>query len=74
VSEDVRPRDLSNGALLSRCSDEYLIGVIKNGGASVGLSEVMPASGKSMSEEEINNIVQYVRSEICGCQYAKESE
>ena len=73
LREGIRPRDLSNGALLSMRTDEFLFDVIKNGGDSVGLSEVMPPSGKSMSEEEINNVVQYVRSEICKCQYVKES-
>ena len=73
LSEGIRPRDLSMGALLSMRTDEFLFGVIKNGGASVGFSEVMPPSGKSMSEEEIKNVVQYIRSEICKCQYVKES-
>lgn len=74
LSEGIKPRDLSRGELLSMRTDEFLFGVIKNGGAFAGLSEVMPPSGKSMSEEEINNIVQYIRSEICKCQFVKERE
>lgn len=73
LSEGIRPRDLSMGALLSIRTDEFLYGVIKNGGASVGLSEVMPPFGVSMSDEEMKNVVQYVRSEICNCQYIKDS-
>ncbi len=73
LSEGIRPRDLSMGALLSIRTDEFLFGIIKNGGASVGFSEVMPPFGVSMSDEEIKNVVQYVRSEICNCQYIKDS-
>ena len=72
LSESIRPRDLSRGELLSMRTDEFLFDVIKNGGASVGLSEAMPPSGRSMSDEEMKNVVQYVRSEICKCQYVKE--
>ncbi len=73
LSEGIKPRDLSRGELLSMRTDEFLFDVIKNGGASAGLSEVMPPSGISLSDEEIKNLVQYVRSEICKCQYIKES-
>ncbi len=66
---DVPPRDLSNSELLSTRTDEFLFKVIKNGGPSVGFSEnMMPFSG-TLSDEEIRNIISYIRSDICKCKY-----
>lgn len=66
----VKPRDLSNKALLSLRSDEYLFKVIKLGGKSVGLSDSMPLWGTTFSDVEINNVIKYLRSEICKCKYS----
>jgi len=68
-SLDVKPRDLSDKSMLSARTDNFLFGVIRNGGASVGLSESMTPWGTTLSDEEIRNIVKYIRTEICKCQY-----
>lgn len=68
-SLDVPPRDLTSKSILSTRTDQFLFGVIKNGGASVGLSESMSPWGTTFSDEEITNIVNYIRTEICKCKY-----
>ncbi len=68
-SLDVKPRDLTNKAIISARSDEYLFKVIKNGGASVGLSESMIPWGTTFSDKEISNLVQHIRANICKCKY-----
>ncbi|MBI3754246.1 MAG: right-handed parallel beta-helix repeat-containing protein [Deltaproteobacteria bacterium] len=69
LGEGIRPRDLSNAELLSARSDEFLFKVIKNGGPSVGFSDAMMNFGATLSDEEIKNIIAYVRKDICKCQY-----
>lgn len=68
-SLDVKPRDLTNKSIISARSDEYLFKVIKNGGASVGLSESMTPWGTTFSDKEISNLVQHIRTNICKCKY-----
>jgi mono/diheme cytochrome c family protein len=66
---DIRPRDLSDAALLSTRTDESLFEVIKHGGKHSGFSEVMPDWGEAFDDEAIRNIVQYVRTDLCKCKY-----
>ena len=67
---DVKPRDLSNPKLMVTKSDDHLFKVIKEGGASVGLSENMTPFNEQMSDEEIKNIIAYLRSDICKCTFS----
>ncbi len=69
---DVKPRNLSNAKLLSMRTDDFLFKVIKNGGASVGFSENMMPFDNTLSDEEIKNVIRYIRSDICKCQYKGE--
>jgi mono/diheme cytochrome c family protein len=65
---DVKPRDLSEAEFLSSKSDAHLFKVIKDGGASVGLTEnMMPFAGQ-LSDKEIRNVIAYLRKEICKCE------
>lgn len=57
----VRPGDLSDPARLSAVSDQYLFDLIKNGGAPIGRPG-MPAFGTALTDEQIREVVQYVRS------------
>ena len=43
-------------------TDEYLYTVIKEGGSAVGLSAFMPALGFNLSDQEIRNLISYLRS------------
>lgn len=73
LGEGIRPRDLSNTELLSARSDEFLFKVIKNGGPAVGFSDAMMSFGSTMGDEEIKNIIAYLRRDICKCQYKGEA-
>ncbi len=64
---DIKPRDLSNAALMSARSDEFLFNAIKFGGKKSGLSEVMPDWGETFDDAGIQNLVQYIRAELCKC-------
>ncbi|MCK5167529.1 MAG: cytochrome c [Rhodospirillaceae bacterium] len=67
---DVKPRDLSNPKLMTTKSDDHLFKVIKEGGASVGLSENMTPFNEQISDEEIKNVIAYLRSDICKCAFS----
>jgi mono/diheme cytochrome c family protein len=66
---DPKPRNLTDAAYLSTKTDEHLYKVISEGGASVGLSPMMAAWGGTLSEQDIWNVIAYIRQDICKCQY-----
>jgi mono/diheme cytochrome c family protein len=57
----VKPADHTNGAIMNRHSDEYLLAVISKGGAQVGRSPMMPAWGAVLKENQIKDIIVYIR-------------
>ncbi len=59
---DPRPRDLSDPAFQKKKSDADLADAIRRGGSGVGLSPLMPPWGRTLSAEEIDQVVLYVRS------------
>jgi cytochrome c553 len=56
----MRPGDLTDPQTLSGASDDYLMGLIKNGGATYG-KPGMPAFGYHLSDAEIRDLIAYVR-------------
>ncbi len=66
---DAKPRDLSDAEFLSSKPDKHLFKVIKEGGAAVGLTENMTPFMGQLSDEEIDNVIVYLRKEICGCEF-----
>jgi len=48
--------------LMDQVSDEYLFAVIKKGGAAVGKNAAMPAWGKQIPDQDIRDIVGFVRT------------
>ena len=48
-------------AYMASVTDEYLVLVIKKGGAAMGKMATMPAWGKRLSDEEIRSIVAHIR-------------
>ena len=58
----VRPADHTNGALMSSRTDTFLRDVIVKGGTGVGLSAFMPAWQGIFNEQEIRDLVAYIRS------------
>ncbi len=47
--------------VLPQRSDEYLQTVIKFGGRAVGLTDFMPALGFNLTEQEIQDLISYLR-------------
>ena len=69
ASLDPKPRDLSSGEYVSTLTDEHIFKVIKEGGESVGKSNLMPAWGAVLSDDKIWDVVAYLRFDICKCQH-----
>ena len=63
-----KPRDLSDAAYVSTLTDDHLLKVISQGGASVGMSPLMPAWEGILKPEDITNVVAYIRADVCKCQ------
>ncbi|HEY5611179.1 MAG TPA: cytochrome c [Thermoanaerobaculia bacterium] len=61
-SLDPKPRDLADPKLQNERTDEDLVGVIRLGGAAVGLSTGMPPWGRALSAREIRNVVAFIRT------------
>jgi len=56
----IRPGDLTDREAMARLSDDYLFGLIKNGGATIG-KPGMPAFGYHLTDPEIRALVAHVR-------------
>lgn len=57
-----RPRDHTDGKYMNTLKNEYLTKVVKQGGPAVGKSPLMPPWGASLNDEQILNVIAYVRS------------
>jgi mono/diheme cytochrome c family protein len=55
------PGLLNDSAVLSKVSDASLQKIIAAGGSGVGKSAMMPPYGATLSEEEINDVIAYIR-------------
>ncbi len=57
-----KARDLTDKASLATVGHKYLFDIIAKGGAAVGKSPLMSPYGVSLKENDIWNVVAYVRS------------
>lgn len=57
-----KPRDYTNASYMKTRSDAELRKVIKEGGAASGFSAVMPPWGGTLSDQDITNVIAYIRS------------
>jgi cytochrome c oxidase cbb3-type subunit 3 len=57
-----KPRDFTDCARMKTMSDETLFTAIKAGGEAVQLSKDMPAWKDGMDDDEIHDLVAYIRS------------
>ncbi len=64
----VQPRDHTDSKSMSTRSDADLFKVIKEGGQSMSKSVLMPPWGDTLSDEEIKDLVVYLRG-LCKCQF-----
>ena len=67
-----KPADHTNGAVMSRLSDKFLIDVISKGGSAVGKSPFMPAWGGSLNDKQIRDIVAFIRTLAAPANRAQE--
>jgi len=59
---DPRPAKHSDGNYMNPLKDDYLFQVIKFGGASVGKSPMMAPLGGSLSDQQIRNVIAFIRT------------
>ena len=64
---DPKPRDLSNAEYVSTLNDTHIKKIVTEGGGANGMSAAMPAWGGIIPEDDINNIIAYVRADVCKC-------
>ena len=57
----IRPGDLGDAERMRQHSDQYLIDIIKHGGAPLGRPG-MPAFGAALRDDDIRALVEYVRN------------
>ena len=60
-----KPRDHTDKDYMSKMSDAEMLSVIKNGGASIGKSPLMPPWGASLKDEQIQDVIAYIRTLCC---------
>ncbi len=59
---ETKPGDLTDCAKMSRLSDEMVFKVIRDGGPAAGLSKAMSRFGDGLEDDEIKQLVLYVRT------------
>jgi mono/diheme cytochrome c family protein len=57
-----KPRDHTKGDYMNALQDDYLFKIIKEGGASVGKSQLMPAWNTQVNDKGIWDLVAFVRT------------
>jgi cytochrome c oxidase cbb3-type subunit 3 len=70
IGLSVQPRDHSDTAGMSTLPATQMFTAIKGGGAAVNKSALMPAWGSVLTDDEINDMVEYLRH-VCKCGAAK---
>ena len=55
------PRNFTVGAEMSKRTDADIMGVIKDGGPSISKSPLMPPWGATLSKEEVDGLLAYIR-------------
>ena len=59
---DPHPRDLGDSGFQKTKSDADLADAIRRGGSGVGLSALMPPWGHTLSTQQIDDVILYIRS------------
>jgi mono/diheme cytochrome c family protein len=57
-----RPKNLTKKDYTELLPDEYLFGVISKGGISVNKSEYMPAFEGTLTKDDIENVIAFIRT------------
>lgn len=56
-----KPQDLTNCVRMVKFGDEQIFRAIKDGGPAIGLSKDMPAYAEALEDDEIQDVVFFVR-------------
>jgi len=64
---EVLPADLTDGAYMSRFTDDQIFRTLTFGGPANNLSTLMPPWGNRLSREERWELVRYIRT-LCRCE------
>lgn len=62
ASLPVKPADHTNGAVMNKLSDSFLVNIISKGGSGAGKSSFMPSWGGALTDQQIRDIIAYIRS------------
>jgi mono/diheme cytochrome c family protein len=62
----VDPRNFTESAEMEKLSDADIKNVVMDGGPSASKSPMMPPWGKTLTEEEVDALVKYLRK-LCNC-------
>ena len=62
-----KPQDHSDAEYMSGLTNDYMFKIIKQGGAAVGKAPTMPAHSGTLSDDDIWNVIAYIRQDICKC-------
>ena len=57
-----KPQDHTDGKVMNAVSDKYLFDIIKGGGEAVKKSKIMPVASKKLNDQDIWDMVAYIRS------------
>jgi len=57
-----KPKDLSNKAFNGSLKDDYLVKLIKDGGAAVGKSPMMPKMGGTLKDGDVADVIAFIRT------------
>jgi cytochrome c553 len=57
-----KPKDLADCQRMTAFPDERLFRIIKEGGSAGGLSDAMPQYSSSLEDDEIRDVIGYIRS------------
>jgi cytochrome c oxidase cbb3-type subunit III len=58
----IKPANHTDGAVMNQLNDKFLLEIISKGGSAVGKSPMMPAWGGQFKENQLRDLVAYVRS------------
>jgi len=70
-SQPVSPKDHTNTKEMSKLSKDDIIQVIRDGGIATGKSTMMPPWGKTITDAEIQDLINYLRK-LCNCKFENE--
>jgi cytochrome c oxidase cbb3-type subunit 3 len=58
----IKPADHTDGKIMNSLSDKFLFDIISKGGTAVGKSAFMPSWGGVLKDNQVRDVVAYVRS------------